>query len=406
MKYVIVIPDGCADEPVAELGGLTPLQAAKLPNMDRVAKAGVVGLSNNVPPSLTPASDVATLSLLGYDPLKYYTGRAPLETAAMGIHLGPNDWAIRCNLVHAPDGHMRDFTAGHISSEDGAPLIKALQHELGGKEVAGGTIEFHPGVQYRNILVWRGHSPASLLEGTKAQAPHDIPDKPIADYLPQGPGAAMLNDLMEASKPILAAHPASVRRVQEGKKPATQIWLWGQGKAPRMEPFAQVYGGRGAIISAVDLVRGVGVLLGWHRIDVPGATGYLDTNYANKGKYAAEALGAFDLVCVHVEAPDEASHEGRAGEKVKALERIDEHVVGPLLESLPRYGDYRVLVEPDHRTTIRTRAHAHGAVAFAACGTGIAPGGADRYDEPTAAATGLSFDPGWHLMKWWLGRAK
>lgn len=404
MKYVIVIPDGCADEPVAELGGLTPLQAAKLPNMDRVAKAGVVGLSNNVPPSLTPASDVATLSLFGYDPLKYYTGRAPLETAAMGIHLGPNDWAVRCNLVHAPDGHMRDFTAGHISSEDGAPLVKALQHELGAKEIAGGTIEFHPGVQYRNILVWRGQSPASLLEGTKTQAPHDIPDKPLADYLPQGPGAEVLNWLMEASKPILAAHPANVRRIQEGKKPATQIWLWGQGQAPRMDPFAQVYGGRGAIISAVDLVRGVGVLLGWHRIDVPGATGYLDTNYANKGKYAVEAIGAFDLVCVHVEAPDEASHEGRADEKVKALERIDEYILGPLLEELPRHGDYRVLVEPDHRTTLATRAHAHGAVAFAACGAGIAPGGADRYDEPTAAATGLSFDPGWHLMGWWLGR--
>ena len=403
MKYVIVIPDGCADEPVAELGGLTPLQAAKLPNMDRVARAGVVGLSNNVPPSLTPASDVATLSLVGYDPLKYYTGRAPLETAAMGIHLGPHDWAVRCNLVYTPDGHMRDFTAGHISSEDGAPLIKALQHELGGREVAGGTLEFHPGVQYRNILVWRSNSEQSPLTGTTAQAPHDIPDKPVADYLPQGPGAEMLVSLMEASKPILAAHPANVKRIAEGKKPATQVWLWGHGKAPRVEPFAQVYGGRGAIISAVDLVRGVGALLGWHRIDVPGATGYLDTNYANKGKYAIEALGAFDLVCVHVEAPDEASHEGKAAEKVKALEQIDEHIVGPLLDALPRYGDYRVLVEPDHRTTLATRAHAHGAVAFAACGTGIAPDAADRYDEPTAATTGLSFDPGWHLMKWWLG---
>jgi 2,3-bisphosphoglycerate-independent phosphoglycerate mutase len=404
MKYVIVIPDGCADEPVAELGNLTPLQAAKLPNMDRVAKAGVVGLSNNVPPSLTPASDVATLSLFGYDPLKYYTGRAPLETAAMGIHLGPNDWAVRCNLVHVPDGTMKDFTAGHISSEDGAPLIKALQHELGGKELGGGTLEFHAGVQYRNILVWRGHSAGSLLDGTTAQAPHDIPDKPVADYLPQGPGAQMLIDLMEASKPIIAAHPATQKRIQEGKKPATQIWLWGHGKAPRMQPFAEVYGGRGAIISAVDLVRGVGVLLGWHRIDVPGATGYLDTNYANKGKYAIEALGAFDLVCVHVEAPDEASHEGKADEKVKALERMDEHIVRPLLGALPRYKEYRVLVEPDHRTTLRTRAHAHGAVAFAACGTDITPDSADRYDEPTAESTGLKFDPGWQLMKWWLGR--
>lgn len=404
MKYVIVIPDGCADEPVAELGNLTPLQAAKLPNMDRVARAGVVGLSNNVPPSLTPASDVATLSLFGYDPLKFYTGRAPLETAAMGIRLGPNDWAIRCNLVHTPDGHMRDFTAGHISSEDGAPLVKALQHELGGREVAGGTLEFHAGVQYRNILVWRSNSEASPLIGTKAQAPHDIPDKPVADYLPTGPGAEMLVSLMEASKPILAAHPINARRIAEGKKPATQVWLWGHGKAPRLEPFAQVYGGRGAIISAVDLVRGVGTLLGWHRIDVPGATGYLDTNYANKGKYAIEALGAFDLVCVHVEAPDEASHEGKAAEKVKALERIDEHIVGPLLDALRRHGEYRILVEPDHRTTLATRAHAYGAVAFAACGSGIAPDAADRYDEPTAATTGLSFDPGWHLMKWWLGR--
>ena len=404
MKYVIVIPDGCADEPVAELGNLTPLQAAKLPNMDRVARAGVVGLSNNVPPSLTPASDVATLSLFGYDPLKFYTGRAPLETAAMGIRLGPNDWAIRCNLVHTPDGHMRDFTAGHISSEDGAPLVKALQHELGGREVAGGTLEFHAGVQYRNILVWRSDSEASPLIGTKAQAPHDIPDKPVADYLPTGPGAEMLVSLMEASKPILAAHPINARRIAEGKKPATQVWLWGHGKAPRLEPFAQVYGGRGAIISAVDLVRGVGTLLGWHRIDVPGATGYIDTNYANKGKYAIEALGAFDLVCVHVEAPDEASHEGKAAEKVKALERIDEHIVGPLLDALRRHGEYRILVEPDHRTTLATRAHAYGAVAFAACGSGIAPDAADRYDEPTAATTGLSFDPGWHLMKWWLGR--
>ncbi len=403
MKYVIVIPDGCADEPVAELGNLTPLQAAKLPNMDRVARAGVVGLSNNVPPSLTPASDVATLSLLGYDPLKFYTGRAPLETAAMGIHLGPNDWAIRCNLVYAPDGHMRDFTAGHISSEDGAPLIHALQRELGGRELEGGTLEFHAGVQYRNILVWRGHSEQSPLTGMKTQAPHDIPDQPLANYLPQGAGAKMLNSLMEASKPILAAHPVNAKRVAEGKKPATQIWLWGQGKAPRMEPFVQLYGRRGAIISAVDLVRGVGVLAGWHRIDVPGATGYLDTNYANKGKYAIEAIGAFDLVCVHIEAPDEASHEGKAGEKVRALEQIDEHIVGPLLDAIPRYGDYRVLVEPDHRTTLATRAHAHGAVAFAACGTGITPDSADRYDEPTAATTGLSFDPGWQLMKWWLG---
>lgn len=406
MKYAIVIPDGCADEPVAELGNRTPLQAANLPNMDRVARLGVVGRANNVPPSLTPASDVATLSLVGYDPLKVYTGRAPLETAAMGIHLGPHDWAVRCNLVYVPDGHMWDFTAGHISSEDGRELILALQKELGGKQFGGGTIEFHPGVQYRNILVWRGNSDASPLAGMKTQAPHDVPDKPVADYLPQGPAAGrdMLVSLMEASKPILADHPTNKKRIAEGKKPTTQIWLWGQGKAPTVAPFRETYGPNGAIISAVDLVRGVGVLIGWHRIDVPGATGYLDTDYAAKGRYAVEALGAFDLVCVHVEAPDEASHEGKADEKVKALERIDERIVGPLLDALPRYKEWRILVEPDHRTTLKTRAHAHGAVAFAAAGTGIAPKGQTGYDEPTADTSDLSFDPGWGLMRWFLGR--
>ena len=430
MKYAIVIPDGCADEPLEALGGRTPLQAAWLPNMDRIARLGVVGRANNVPDSLTPASDVATLSLFGYDPLKVYTGRAPLETAAMGIHLGPHDYAIRCNLVYVPDGRMRDFTAGHISSEEGAPLIKALQHELGGQELAGGVIEFHPGVQYRNILVWRGKSAVSPFEGLKCQPPHDIPDKPVADYLPQqglnwegeapaepgrsarqeprppnrGPGAELLIGLMEASKPILDNHPVNEKRIAEGKKPATQVWLWGQGKAPQIRSFSETYGPRGAIISAVDLVRGVGVLLGWHRIDVPGATGYLDTDYAAKGRFAVEALGAFDLVCVHVEAPDEASHEGRADEKVKAIERIDEHIVGPLLAALPRYHEWRILVSPDHRTTIRTRAHAYGAVPFAVAGTGVTSRGQSAYDEPTAAASDLSFDPGWNLMKWFLGR--
>jgi 2,3-bisphosphoglycerate-independent phosphoglycerate mutase len=374
--------------------------------MDRVARMGVVGRANNIPPSLTPASDVATLSLFGYDPLKVYTGRAPLETAAMGIHLGPHDWAVRCNLVYAPDGHMRDFTAGHISSEDGGELILALQKELSGKEFGGGTIEFHPGVQYRNILVWRGNSEASPLTGMKTQAPHDIPDRLVADYPPQGPDAGrdMLASLMEASKPIFADHPTNRRRIAEGKKPATQCWLWGQGKAPTVEPFKEIYGPRGAIISAVDLVRGVGVLVGWHRIDVPGATGYLDTDYSAKGRYAVEALEAFDLVCVHVEAPDEASHEGRADEKVKALERIDECIVGPILDALPKHDEWRILIEPDHRTTLITRAHAYGPVAFAAAGTGITPRGQTGYDEPTADASDLSFDPGWGLMRWFLNR--
>ena len=402
MKSAIVIPDGCADEPLDELGGLTPLQAARLPNMDRVVQRGFAGTSNNVPPGLTPASDVATLSLFGYDPLEVYTGRAPLETAAMGIALGPNDWAVRCNLVHFPNGRMENFTSGHITSDEARPLIDALQQNLGGRAIGGGTIEFHAGVSYRNILVWRGSSAASPLAGTSTQPPHDVQGQSILSHLPNGPGRELLIELMEASKGILAGHPVNRTRAADGKLPATQIWLWGLGQAPKVEPFRDIYGPRGAIISAVDLVRGVGALLGWERIPVPGITGYLDTNYANKGAYAIEALKEFDLVCVHIEAPDEASHEGRADAKVKALEEIDAHIVGPLLDALPAFGEYRLLIEPDHRTTIRTRAHAYGAVPFATCGTGFGPGGQTHYDEPTAATGPKHFDPGWQLMPWWL----
>ena len=409
MKYAIVIPDGCADEPQESLGGKTPLQAARTPHMDRVAREGVVGRSNNVPPSLTPASDVATLSLFGYDPEAVYTGRAPLETAAMGIPLGPHDWAIRCNLVHVDREEMRDFTAGHITSEDGRPLIEAVGQALGGPVPAGlpghgaGRLEFHPGVSYRNILVYRGDGPAPFSPETKTQPPHDVPDRPIADHLPRGPGGELLRYLMEKSRAVLADHPVNRRRAAGGKRAATQIWLWGQGRAPSLRPFAEVYGKRGAIISAVDLVRGVGVLLGWKRIDVPTATGYLDTDYAAKGRAGVAALGEHDLVCVHVEAPDEASHEGKADEKVKALERIDEHVVGPLLEALPKHGEWRILVSPDHRTPLRTRAHAHGAVPFAMAGAGISPRGQATYDEAVAAASDLAFEKGHDLMRRFLG---
>ncbi len=400
MKYVIVIPDGCADEGQDSLGGKTPLQAANLPNMDRIAQLGAVGRADNVPRPLTPASDVATLSLFGYDPLVVYTGRAPLETAAMGIPLGPNDWAIRCNLVHVENECMRDFTAGHITSEDGRPLIETLQAALGDAQ-----LEFHPGVSYRNILVYRpapGTS-APFSDQTKTQPPHDVPDRPIANHLPQGPGSDLLRSLMERSRTILGDHPVNRKRRDAKQRDATQIWLWGQGRAPSLKPFAEVYGKRGAIISAVDLVRGVGVLLGWQRIDVPGATGYLDTDYAAKGRAAIAALPHYDLVCVHVEAPDEASHEGKADEKVKALERIDRHIVGPLLEALPDYGPYRILVSPDHRTTLRTRAHAYGKVPFAVAGTSVATKGQTSYDEIVGEKSDLIFEKGHDLMNYFLG---
>ena len=324
----------------------------------------------------------------------------------MGLSLGAGDWAIRCNLVHVEREEMRDFTAGHISVADGSSLMKTIQEQLGGAVPAEfglkGRLEFHAGVSYRNILIYRG-ADAPFTQDTKTQPPHDVPDRPIADHLPKGPGSDLLRHLMECSRDILRQHPINQARQARGEKPATQIWLWGQGVAPQLDSFEHVYGKKGAILSAVDLVRGVGVLLGWQRIDVPGATGYLDTDYAAKGRHGIAALKNHDLVCVHVEAPDEASHEGNAGAKVKALEDIDRHIVGPLLEALPSYGAWRILVSPDHRTTLRTRAHAHGAVPFAIAGTGVNSSGQPCYDEIIAAAADLSFDPGHQLMKWFLG---
>jgi 2,3-bisphosphoglycerate-independent phosphoglycerate mutase len=299
---------------------------------------------------------------------------------------------------------MRDFTAQHISSEEARELIAALQREADARDWGGGVpLEFHAGVQYRNILLCRRAGQELFGAETRTQPPHDIPDQPVAEHLPQGPGADFLMGLMERSKAVLAEHPVNQARRAAGKRLATQVWLWGQGRAPSLRPFREVYGKRGAIISAVDLVRGVGVLLGWRRIDVSTATGYLDTDYAAKGRAGVAALVANDLVCVHVEAPDEASHEGRADEKVKALERIDEHIVGPLLEALQRYPAWRILVSPDHRTTLSTRAHAYGMVPFALAGTGIAAGGATSYDEKTAAQSPLAFERGHELMRTFLG---
>jgi 2,3-bisphosphoglycerate-independent phosphoglycerate mutase len=405
VKYAIVIPDGAADEPQDSLRGQTPLQAAAVPNMDRIAREGAVGLSNNVPPSLAPASDVATLSLFGYDPLSVYTGRAPLEAAAMGVSLGPHDWAVRCNLVTVTNGTMADFTAGHISSAEGAALMEALQEALGASAARELALEFHSGVGYRNLLVVRSRGPEPLATDTVTQPPHDIPNRAVRDFLPRGSGSELLVRLMKKSQGVLAAHSVTEARRRQGRAVPTQIWLWGQGRAPHLLHFRDVYGPRGAIVSAVDLVRGVGALLGWTRVDVAGATGYLDTDYAAKGRAAVAALSEHDLVCVHVEATDEASHEGRADAKVEALEKIDRHVVGPLRHALPDFGTWRILISPDHRTPLRTRAHSHGPVPFAMAGTGITPSGVSSYDEVAAVGTGVRMDRGHELMPRFLGRS-
>jgi 2,3-bisphosphoglycerate-independent phosphoglycerate mutase len=395
-KYAIVIPDGAADEPQESLGRKTPLQAARTPEMDRIAREGVLGRARNVPDRFVPASDVATLSLFGYDPERYYTGRAPLEAAAMGIVLGPDDWAVRCNLITIRDGLLSDFTAGHISSAEGRALIEALQARLGGPKV-----EFHAGVSYRNLMIYRGRpgEPPPFAEDTLTTPPHDVPDQPAHDHLPRGTGAPMLIELIQAGSDVVKRHLVSMARLVAGKPPADAIWLWGQGKAPSFPKFADLHGLRGAIISAVDLVRGVGMLAGWDRIDVPGATGYLDTDYAAKGRYGVEALRDHDIVCVHVEAPDEASHEGRAAAKVEALERIDRDIVGPLREALESSGDWRILISPDHATLLRTRAHDRRWVAWAMAGTGLSGSGLP-YDEVSAGfADGPVLEHGFRLME-------
>jgi 2,3-bisphosphoglycerate-independent phosphoglycerate mutase len=399
MKYAIIIPDGCADEPQESLGGRTPLEAAQLPAMDAVATAGVVGRSNNVPECLPAGSDVANLSLLGYSPLEHFTGRAPLEAAAQGIELGPEDWAVRCNLVTVEDQVMRDFTAGHISSAEGAALLRTAQERFGGER-----IQFYPGVSYRNLLVVRGAGPgAPFSRDTQTTPPHDLTDQSVLDDYPRGPGSDLLNQLMSDSVREFTDHPVNVARRQQGKPPATNVWLWGLGLAPKLVPFAELYGKRGAMITAVDLLRGLATLIGWQRIEVPGATGYTDTDYAAKGRYAVAAIKDVDLVCVHVEATDEASHEGDTAAKIKALEEIDRHIVGPLHEALGGMGEYRILVTPDHPTPLRTKTHSHGYVPFALAGSGIQPDAATRYDDPTAVASQLVFEEGWKLMPYFLG---
>jgi 2,3-bisphosphoglycerate-independent phosphoglycerate mutase len=404
MKYVIVIPDGAADEPRPELGGKTPLQAAHTPHIDALAAHGRVGLTNHVPDSLPPGSEVACMSLMGYDPLRYFTGRAPLEAAAQGITLGSDDWAVRCNLVtirdHDGDEIMEDFTAGHISTEEARELLAAAQQGLAADfpDLAGW--EFMPGVSYRNLLLFRGKAGASPPLGAdlRATPPHDLMDKPVADAFPRGTGSRLLTDIMSHSAGWLADHPVNRRRLAEGKRPATHVWLWGVGRAPAMEPFSEKYGMGGTMITAVDLLRGLAALAGWKRCEVPGATGYLDTDYAAKGRYAIAELEQTDLVCVHVEAPDEASHEGDAAAKVKALEEIDEKIVGPLAAHLQTRGDYRMLVCPDHPTFIATKTHSRGGVPFVMAGSGIAATGQKTYDEIAAAASAARIEPGWTLM--------
>jgi len=398
MKYAIIIPDGCADEPQGSLHGRTPLEAAELPAMDAVVKTGLIARGNHTPASLPAGSDTANLSLLGYDPIAHYTGRAPLEAAAQDIELAPGDWAVRCNMVTIEDQTMRDFTAGHVSTEEAAALLAALQEKVGSP-----SLQFLPGVSYRNLLLVKS---ATFTADSRTLPPHDFTDQSIADAYPRGPGSSLLVELMTASEEVFAEHPVNRARRKAGKPPVTNVWLWGQGSAPRLEPFEKLYGVRGAMITAVDLLRGLATLIGWRRIDVPGATGYLDTDYAAKGRAAVAALKDYDLVCVHIEAPDEASHEGRADAKIEALQQIDRHIVAPVFAALKTYPQWRILVSPDHPTPLRTKTHSHGDVPIAMAGSGIEPDEFTTYDDPTAGRSRLCFPEGWKVMGYFVGRTQ
>ncbi|MEJ7592434.1 MAG: cofactor-independent phosphoglycerate mutase [Planctomycetaceae bacterium] len=397
MKFALVIPDGVADEPQPGLNGRTPLEAACIPHMDEVAAAGVVGQTDNVPASMPSGSDVGTMSLFGYSPLEFHTGRAPLEAAAQGIELQDGDWAIRCNLVTVANEQMQSFTAGQFPSEMARELIELLQRDQCGNS----HWKFHTGVSYRNLLLYRSRgTTAPFSRQTDSTPPHDITDQPIAGHLPSGPGADQLLQLMNRSHDLFASVSCNRQRIASGELAATQIWLWGLGQRPAFIPFLDRYGVRGAVITAVDLLRGIGRLLGWEVVEVPGATGYLDTDYAAKGRAAIETLSRpdVDFVVVHVEATDEASHEGHVDEKVRAVENIDRHIVGPLHKWLNQQGDYRLLICPDHPTFLRTRTHSHGYCPFAMCGTGVIPDEATSYSEVSAAASSIRLPHGWDLM--------
>jgi 2,3-bisphosphoglycerate-independent phosphoglycerate mutase len=369
MKYIVLIGDGMADYPIPELGGLTPLQASDTPNMDFIAKHGKCGIARTVPNNKPPGSDVANLSIMGYDPQKYYTGRGPLEAASIGIKLEPDDIAFRCNLITEKNGSLADYSSGHISSEEANILIKAVDKEL------GKSCRFYPGISYRHLLVMKNGQNADCTP------PHDVLGQSIEEVLPRGEYSESLISLIRASKPILENHEVNLKRKKAGKNIANLIWPWGQGKAPDMPLFKDMYGVSGSIISAVDLLKGIGKYAGLNIIDVPGATGYLDTNFSGKAQYALESLKECDFVLVHVEAPDEAGHMGNIEAKIKAISDFDEKVVGGMLNELGGFGDYKIMVLPDHPTPISIRTHTREPVPFAVYSSTQSADYVDRFDE-------------------------
>jgi 2,3-bisphosphoglycerate-independent phosphoglycerate mutase len=377
VKFIVLLGDGMADYPLETLEGKTPLQRANIPAMDSMVQKGYLGLVSTIPPGFTPGSDVANLSVMGYDPAKYYPGRAALEAASIGVELKPHEVAFRCNLVtFASQGKkviMEDYSAGHIETEEAKKIIDELRQKISEEK-----IRFFPGVSYRHLMVWSEGN-----DGMETTPPHDITGKEIKEYLPKGEGADLLLRLMGKSQEILKNSPTNRERIARSKKPVSSIWFWGQGRAIKMPSFEEKFGVKGGVISAVDLIKGIGITIGLKPIQVPGVTGYLDTNYRGKAEYALKALDDLDFVYVHVEAPDEAAHNGDLKAKIQAIEDFDSKVVKTVLEGIKRFNNYRVMVLPDHPTPIVKRTHTTEPVPFVIFGS---------EDEERKSRTDISFD--------------
>lgn len=395
MKYVVLQGDGMPDHKLPELDNKTPLEVANTPNLDYISKTAIqFGMVKTIPDPLPPGSDVGNLAVLGYDPMVYYTGRSPLEAASIGVELGPNDVTLRCNLVTLKEENgktiMDDYSAGHISTEESTQIISDLKNIL---EEEG--FIFHPGVSYRHLLVWS--------EGNydiNTTPPHDISGKEVDLYLPQGEGTEKLNEFIVKSRDFLKNHPVNKKRIEEGHNPANSIWLWGQGTKPEMPTFEDLYGVTGSVISAVDLVKGIGQFAKMKVLDVPGATGYLDTNYAGKVEYALNSLNEVDLTMIHIEATDETGHVGKAELKIQAIEDFDSKVVGPVLEGIKEYGEYRILVMSDHPTPIDIRTHTSDPVPFGILDSNdlSVKNDSSVYTENSAKESDIFIQDGWKLM--------
>lgn len=389
MKRILLVPDGAADLPHPDLDGRTPLEVARTPFLDQLAEGGRVGAVQVTPPDMYPGSDAANMALLGYDPVRYYTGRGPIEAAAMEIPLEPRDVAFRCSLITTDGTTLLDYSAGHISTEEARTLVELADQKLGTR-----SLRLFPGVQYRHILRWTD-GPVEV----RTAAPHESMDRPLAEIYPVGDGEAKLRTFIDDSVNLLDDHPINRRRRADGLPPANTLWPWSPGRSPRLPAFAQVRGVTGAVISAVDVVRGLGRLTGLEVVRVPGATGYFDTDYAAKGRYALAALERHEFVWVHVESPDEAGHAGSLDEKIRGIENFDRHIAGAFVEGL-RGSEYRLLCAPDHMTPVSTRGHAVGPVPYLLFDSRrvLRTGLRQPFDERAVQDARAVVPEGWSLM--------